>query len=273
MKPFRPVRFISQFADPKTGASDCGVVTTIFAIDYASGGHIRPTPAEIRKRMGIPSGPTKLSDQAAAMATYAKEAKKLGLRPLTMEKLLARPWKEVREAIATGDWVNVQLDYAVVDTAIPALSGQKGYEGHHSVSVHGVRERDGRTEVRVFDPLANGRFPDIPRGPQWWPLAVVRDAAMSFAAEAGPGLASAGVVKRSEPLEGPGVVPADVGGTPTAKLREQLEAAEDRIDELEDLIGVLRTALATSSDLVQEIDAAVPPPVDVGNAVDGAAPD
>ena len=106
-----------------------------------------------------------------------------GLRPLRYVKKENRPWAEAEKALRRRRAVHLAISYGVVNARIPEKSGDPNFDGGHSILVFGIKRRpDGHGWlVGVNDPLADGRRSGIPKGRQWWPLGVVRDAAGKLA--------------------------------------------------------------------------------------------
>ena len=105
----------AQLDGSKTEGIDCGVASTVMAIEYASGGKIRTTTERVRRAMGE-QGPTNPWDWQRAFRAFRVPARKAGLRPLRstiadgadfarLRTLLfekRRPVTVAREAITTA---------------------------------------------------------------------------------------------------------------------------------------------------------------------------
>ena len=186
-----------QLDGSATGGEDCGVAVVVMAVDLATQGAARPTTEEVRRRMRVPSGATDTGDQERAVESFETAIETRGREPLRYQRMLGRPWSDAMGALADGRWLCLSLSYAVVNDLAPRLSGDKAFRGNHAVGALGLRSRAGVPQVRVFDPLADGRRPGIPDGPRWWDLAVVKAACASFA---GPGRWTGGIVRASPRL-------------------------------------------------------------------------
>jgi hypothetical protein len=153
------VRLVPQINGLVVGAANCGPCTACMTVDFATGGRIRPTPLEIRRRMGVPYGPTDVQDQIRSVESYDDET-------VVRTILLGRE-----------KWLGLVLDYGVVNDEAMKLSGDKVFRGLHFLGAFGARRlADGTYVVHVWDPLADGRRKGIPTGPDWWPMEVVRHA-------------------------------------------------------------------------------------------------
>ena len=198
---YPPVRLVHQITGQISGASDCGPATAAMTVDFATGGRIRPSLLEIRRRMGVPHGPTTVHDQEQAVESYDREAVHVGLRPVHLAPHLRGDWHDCHAVmVAQTRWLGLVLDYETIndDPVGRRLSGDKNFMGLHFLGAFGHRV-DGRgiQRVRIYDPLADGRRPGIPEGVRWWPVELVRRA---MADAAGPGRATWTQTARCERL-------------------------------------------------------------------------
>jgi hypothetical protein len=172
------VRLVPQINGLVVGAANCGPCTACMTVDFATGGRIRPTPLEIRRRMGVPYGPTDVQDQIRSVESYDDETVHVGLRPVDSTPHFDDDWEVVRTILLGREkWLGLVLDYGVVNDEAMKLSGDKVFRGLHFLGAFGARRlADGTYVVHVWDPLADGRRKGIPTGPDWWPMEVVRHA-------------------------------------------------------------------------------------------------
>jgi len=188
----RPLRLERQLDDSKNKGYDCGRAVAVMEVDYASSGRIRPTTEQIGWRMKRRTGPSNDGDREQALESYDKEARRRGLRGLKVRRYAhSQPLPELWKWLQLGRPVGVAIDYGeVADYKNPDYEdkhfwsskddGNGGFRGYHAVWLRRARVRDGKREVQVFDPLADGRSlgggRKAVRGPRWWPWELVRDA-------------------------------------------------------------------------------------------------
>lgn len=197
-----PVRMSWQLTGSNQQSANCGPCSTVMLVRFASCGRLSPSPTEIRRRMGDFSGPTEMSDIERAVLSFDSEAREVGLKPLYIKMMWNEPWGDLIAALKNDRMVCVLVDYGTINQIAPRRSGDKQFTGDHFFDVKGWRQvwRKGRqyTEVQVYDPLADGRRPNIPTGPGWWPVEIVREAAEDAATS---GRASFLIVPRAPELE------------------------------------------------------------------------
>jgi hypothetical protein len=125
-----------------------------------------PTPSEIRNFIGACGGTSLNENDGAVTHLYLAN----------MDVRYDVPWTTFRSAIIAGRGAVVQIDYGVI--APTKFDASPGFHGNHAVFVNERRSSDGA--YLVYDPLADGRRKGIPQGPQWWPGALLRDAAYAM---------------------------------------------------------------------------------------------
>lgn len=86
------------------------------------------------------------------------------------------PWSTFQSFIIAGRGAILQIRYSVI--APTKFDASPGFTGNHAVFVNERRATDGA--FLVYDPLADGRRSGIPKGPQWWPNSLVRNAAYAI---------------------------------------------------------------------------------------------
>jgi len=133
----------------------------------------KPTPPEIRNYVTPHScGATNLN-QLDVATTH--------MYLVNMDVRYGIPWSSFQSLIISGRGAVVQILYRVI--APTRLDGSPGFTGNHAIYVNERRASDGA--YLVYDPLADGRRPGIPKGPQWWPASLLKAAAYAM-----PGTAS-----------------------------------------------------------------------------------
>jgi hypothetical protein len=127
-----------------------------------------PMPSEIRNRISPTScGGTSLNDNdSAALHLYLTD----------MWVRYGVPWSTFQSLIISGRGAVLQIRYSVI--APTKYDASPGFTGNHAVYVNERRSSDGA--YLVYDPLADGRRAGIPKGPQWWPNALVKAAAYAI---------------------------------------------------------------------------------------------
>lgn len=273
-----------QLDGTRHAGGNCGCVACANGLAWSTGGRVRPTPAACRDALGgswvglaskPPSDATSLLDQARAWASFRDDAKAKGLRLGTFTRRLMDPWSEVLDAIDAGDAVLLQYNYGVINERMPALSGSPTFMGDHIALIPRVRRRAGGVELLVFDGLYDGRRKGIPKGPQWVPAWVLKQAAEekvrlaliaggmppSKARDKAAGTAVFAIISRSaviaKPIPDPVPDPTpDPTPEPTCDERVAAAVAETvlrydaRINALELALGTARTALENAGDSI-----------------------
>lgn len=126
-----------------------------------------PTPLEIHNHITSYCRGTSLQENdAASTHLYAAD-------------MLVRygvPWATYVSLIISGRGALTQISYSVI--APTKFDASPGFYGNHAVYVNERRSTDGA--FLVYDPLANGRRVGIPKGPQWWPATLLKNAAYAM---------------------------------------------------------------------------------------------
>lgn len=294
-----------QLDGSRYASANCGPVSTSLGMDWSTGGKVHPSPAAVRDAMGGTwSGPgdaTNLGDNARAWATYRDDAREKGLRLGSYTRRLMDPWSEVIDALDAGYGVVLQVSYPTITARAPTLSGDPAFKGLHVIFLAAIRRRKGNVQLLSFDGLYDGRRAGIPKGAQWVPAWVLKEAAeekvrrslvsggmaAGQAKERADGTAVFAVIGRSTAIAKPDPKPAPTPLTceerievavaaAEASLRDvlagEIDAMADRIKALELALGGARTALISAGDAVDDaladIDEVMPAAPD-----DGSAPD
>jgi hypothetical protein len=243
-----------QLNGSATAGEDCGVRSTSMAIDFATKGAQVPSVSALRDRMGVPSGGTNTAEQEKGAESYDTPKETGQRQPVQYERKVGVPWDQFTGPLQNADKaVVLSLDYGVVNDKKPKLSGDPNFNGNHSIMFLGSREGGDGIEVKAWDSLYDGRRDGIPKGPQWWPQWLAKDAAAAFA---GSGKATGGVVPTSYLLEQPPEPP------PEGPTHEQ---------EMEDALNEERAALTSfitdAQARIKVLDAIVPPNTGQATAV------
>jgi hypothetical protein len=260
------VRLVTQLTGAGTASYDCGPATTAMAADRASAGRLRPSIRVVRRKMGVSNGPTDPRDWKRALDGFERAMARKGLRPIPSRVVIGGQLSDLHELlIEDRRGVLLAIDYGTVARLAPRRWSSTSYRGNHAVLVSGSRERDGRDEVRVFDPLADGRTVGgkrMVRGPRWWPWSLVRAAAANVKDGDGQRIYPGrdrwlGVVVRraasAELPEPPDTEPEPVE-PPTSedRLADALDALERQIEGLQDAYELVRAAAGDDSASTEE---------------------
>ena len=251
------IRIEPQLDGSKTESVDCGVASTVMAIDYASAGKVRPTTERVRAKMGD-EGPTNPWDWQGAIRAFKDAARKAGLKPLRstiadgadFDRLETLLFEKKRPVV-------VALDYGTIARKSPRFWSSTSFEGGHAVLLRVGKERGGTLKVKVFDPLADGRTvggKKMVNGPRWWEWAVVKEACGNISDAGGSpifpkrdrwlGL----VVWRSKPIvadepEEPDVEPPlDDPDAEPEEAADVFDALADADSDIDDAIDALMAA-------------------------------
>lgn len=273
-------RLRRQLDGTRYAGGNCGCVACANGIAWSTGGRLHPSPDTCRDALGgtwvgqtenPPSDATSLSDQARAWASFRDDARAKGLRLGSFTRRLMDPWDEVINALDAGYAVLLQYSYAVINDRLPALSGSPTFRGLHVALVPRLRRRGGGVELLVFDGLYDGRRKGIPKGPQWVPAWVLKQAAeekvrLALIADGMPrdkardkaaGTAVFAIISRSTVIATPTPDPTPEP-TPEPTCDERVAAAvaetvlryDARINAMELALGTARTALENAGDSV-----------------------
>ena len=173
-------RLQPQLDGSKTAGEDCGPRAASTGCDWATDGKLVPTMPDFRKRAGRLTGDTNTEQLTKALVSYDTVKETGGRTDIKAYRKVAQSRNVLREAVTAGKYVVVQMSYAVLNELRPALSGDRRFQGMHSIGVVGHRVREGEVQWRVYDSLADGRRAGIAKGPDWWPRWLVEATAAGF---------------------------------------------------------------------------------------------
>ena len=248
--------FVRQLDGSPNAGDNCGPASVAMALRWATAHDIEPTPSAVRAAMKDPTGGTYMSDHRLAWDTYReRNAGRWDVKP--MRYFAAGDFADLLAALGNGKAATIAIDYSKVPQA---LKGDPLFNGLHSVFLAATRERAGITEIKVFDPLNDGRRPGIPGpGPIWYPKTALRNAAAAVVSQ--PGKAMYNIVQRGTKL----------GPPPVSPCAEEVAELQARIDTLEETLGSIRGILvANQSEIAQalaDIDEVLAIPDDTGQTV------
>ena len=150
--------FVRQLDGSPNAGDNCGPASIAMALRWATAHEIMPTPSAVRAAMKDPTGGTYMSDHRLAWDTYReRNAARWDVKP--MRYFAAGDFADLLTALGNGKGATIAIDYSKVPQS---LKGDPLFNGLHSVFLAATRERAGMTEVKVFDPLNDGRRPGIP---------------------------------------------------------------------------------------------------------------
>lgn len=167
---------------------NCGPASVCSALRWATDHDVAPLPDDVRKAMRDFVGGTTMGDHPKGYNAFIDDAWRAGWTLPPMTYAGNATWGQFFKVLRAGNAATIAIDYSKV----PARFRCAAFNGLHSVFVSELRTKAGKREAKVWDPLADGRRPGIPRGPQWYPVEVLRDAA---AGAARPGRAMFNIVK------------------------------------------------------------------------------
>ena len=223
--------FVPQLDGSKHQGDNCGPASIAMALRWSTAHKVAPTPSEVRRAMGDPIGGTNIVDWPKGYDAFADDAKAEGFILREAKYQPGRSWEDLLGVLADGGAMCLVIDYSRVPDH---LKGDRKFDGYHAVFVSRVRERGTATELRVWDPLCDGRRAGIPRGPLWYPKLTLKAAAAGYA---GAGKAAyMRVVKATE-------IAPDPCGSSTRRinaLEAALESARSRLlDPSQDVASVI----------------------------------
>lgn len=167
---------------------NCGPASVASALRWATDHDVAPLPDDVRRAMRDLVGGTQMADHPKGYNAYIDDAWRAGWTLPPMQFAGMANWSQFLKTMRSGWAVTIAIDYSKVPKRFKCAA----FNGLHSVFVSELRTKNGQREAKVWDPLADGRREGIPRGPQWYPLPVLRDVA---AGAAKPGRAIFNIVK------------------------------------------------------------------------------
>lgn len=163
------------------GWSNCLAACGAMMVAFETGGSKSPTPAEFRAECVEPNG-RRDTTGGIMPSQVLKAAKEFGV---TLDATVL-PFEEAWTMSNRADRaLEIQIVYSVIAPTI--YDGSPGFTGNHAII---------RTGGQVYDPLADGRKPGIPKAPDNWPKDLLRRAAGKYA---NLGVGRAGVIIAKAP--------------------------------------------------------------------------
>lgn len=165
---------VPQLDGSPHAGDNCGPASICSALRWATRHEIAPEAATMRRRMKDREGGTHMSDHRLAWNSYIPSAM---LQHMVLHPMVYHPrdtFANFMEAIGSGYGATLAIDYSLVP---PYLKCSRTFDGFHSVFVAKLGRRNGKPAFKVYDPLADGRRADVPRGALWYPLDVLRECA------------------------------------------------------------------------------------------------
>lgn len=160
------------------GSMDCGPRSWQMMVNFLTRGDRLPRIRELRRRAGVPGAQTtNVAHGNRAVESYDHLLHRTPLT-YTIRTLIS----EVKVALRAGRVVHLCIDYGKWNDVMPR-TGDPHFRHGHSVIVQGQRTHGDEIQVRLFDPLEDGRRPEIPDSPygRWVPRDKLLSAAQSFA--------------------------------------------------------------------------------------------
>ena len=169
MAAYRPRPVFQLKKDPdhpegsKVGSVNCDPTAAATLVDFVTCGNRRTTGAAIRELTGDFVEGTTIGQVARAVA--------MGFH-LDLDVNSAK-FIRVIEALEAGR--GVSLCGSAIATHGTEFQPSETFVGNHQWALTDIRQRaDGTREILVYDPLADGRRPNIDRAPSWIPAEIVR---------------------------------------------------------------------------------------------------
>lgn len=292
-------RNFPQFDGHVLAGRNCGVSVARALIHFGMHGTVKPSAAEVRRRMGGTTDWTNPADVKKAVESYDREAKARGFKPLKYKTggtwyqsggvtLIAKGGSRASllARVKHLEMVQLVVDYGVVNDLFPALSGSSGFRERHSIWIGGGtkkkpgwRRRKGVIEVRLADPTW-GRVGTPTATPKWVQFGKIwkmTDGAWSD--RGGTGWAGGSVAcSPLLPEPPPPVEPEDPCEDVVSELEARLDEALETQAEMQAVIDELmarrlpRALVDRLVALTNEIDAAVPVIDDDSPVEDGTGP-
>jgi hypothetical protein len=152
---YRPA-FKKQLTGTALGGKNCNMAAAAMLTDRDTLGLLSPTSDAMRKASGDTSGGT---DQDGAITALAK----YGIVVDHYDSTDGKTYADIVAWLRSGRAVSASGLYKVLPYA---LKGDKDFDGTHQVLFNEWRS-DGA--LLTYDPLDDGRYSGIPKGPIWWP--------------------------------------------------------------------------------------------------------
>jgi len=166
---YRPA-FQKQADGSQCGWENCNPTSHAMAVDRDWLGARKGGPVAIRNRIDLFCPGTSMSQNLTAVkALYAT----------AMDARYDVPWSTFLDGLVSGRGAVVTILYSVVHGT--PFDACRTFDGRHAIYVNERRWNAtlGRYEALVFDPLADGRYSWIPKGPQWWPMSLLEKAMLA----------------------------------------------------------------------------------------------
>lgn len=224
-----PTQVIQLDGSPYASVN-CGPASIAAALRWATNHDVEPTPSDVRKRVGDFSGGIRPDQVRAGWEPYIDVAAKKGWVLQDVQFRPGIPFDRLMATLDKGHGALVPILYSQVPMR---LRGSKTFKGNHAIFCQGTRTQNGIKQIRVYDPLNDGRAEGIPaRGPVWYSEAILRDACAGYS---GSGKATMNRVQRGERQI---IVEPDA----CAECKAELAAAKETIAELVNVIAGIADA-------------------------------
>ena len=235
-----PTQVIQLDGSPNA-AVNCGPASIAAALRWATDHDVEPTPSQVRKQIGDFTGGIRPDQVRAGWEPYIAVAAKRGWVLQDVQYRPGIPFDRLMASLDKGHGALVPILYSQVPMR---LRGSKTFKGNHAIFCQGTRTQNGIKQIKVYDPLNDGRAEGIPaRGPVWYSEAILRDACAGYS---GDGKATMNRVQRAERQV---IVEPDA----CADCKAQLAAAEETIAELLNVIAGIADAANGALDDAAEI--------------------
>lgn len=164
MAAYRPAIQLQLQAGCKLGPLSCTSFSFAMAGDRATLGKVVPKGCDVRKATGDTVGGTTLRQNAAAL---------LAQWEIGLSSVFYGSFEDFLGHLSEGRGAVIQFAYGLIRESI--FRGSESFTGGHAAFVNEYDKSAGK--VLVYDPLADGRRAGIAKGPDWWPVSLLKAAA------------------------------------------------------------------------------------------------
>jgi len=237
-----PTQVIQLDGSPYSSVN-CGPASIAAALRWATDHDVEPTPSQVRKHIGDFTGGIRPDQVRSGWEPYIAVAAKRGWVLQDVQYRPGVPFDRLMATLDKGHGALVPILYSQVPMR---LRGSKTFKGNHAIFCQGTRTYNGIRQIRVYDPLNDGRMDDIPeRGPVWYPESVLRDACAGYS---GNGKATMNRVQHAERQI---IVEPDACADCKAELATAKETIAELVNVIRGIADAANGALADASDILE----------------------
>lgn len=160
--------------DSRTSGDDCGAVTCINGIIWASDGKVGPKSQDevgdwvrrVRRWSNKPYGGLLLAGDCLQIYKHPSlrdRFKEANVMPMIATYAFRTTWDTVGRQLIAGRFVHLPVNYGVLRRG-DAPMGSDTFRGGHSIALLHAPSQNGRRRVWDGDPLFDGRRGEYPKG-------------------------------------------------------------------------------------------------------------